>query len=109
MGHPEYGLNAGPYSLGSNKANGLHRTNADKRYCIRMALENFPDVSSREIAKLVGVNHTTVDNARAEFEKIKQGFDVANSPPATRNEAAGGKFTTSKGCNEFRPAIRTIL
>jgi hypothetical protein len=44
------------YALGANAANGLRRTNADKRRCVEIALAEFGNLSSRAIAGLCGVS-----------------------------------------------------
>jgi hypothetical protein len=51
------------YALGANAANGLRRTNADKRRCVEIALAEFGNLSSRAIAGLCGVGvHLVSDN-----------------------------------------------
>jgi hypothetical protein len=55
------------HALGANAANGLHRTNADKRRCVTIALAEFPDLSSRAIAEMCGVSNHMVDDARPQL------------------------------------------
>lgn len=50
--------------LTSNVTHGLKRTNADKRRAVEIALQEWPSVSSREIAKLCGVSNVFVENVR---------------------------------------------
>lgn len=52
------------YALKANVANGLRRTNADKRRCVEVALKEFGDMSSRAIAEMCGVGHQMVDTVR---------------------------------------------
>lgn len=51
-------------SLAANQSHGLRRTNADKRRAIAVAVQTWPSKSDRAIAKLTGVSHTSVANAR---------------------------------------------
>jgi hypothetical protein len=48
------------YALGANAANGLRRTNDDKRRCVELALVAFGGLSSRSIADMCGVSHPFV-------------------------------------------------
>ncbi len=54
------------YAVGANKANGLRRTNADKRMAVRAALahEALRLLSDRQIAIIVGVHNDTVSRMR---------------------------------------------
>ena len=52
------------YALGANNAHGLRMTRADVRKAIGLALQEFPDRSSREIARQIGCDHKTVEAAR---------------------------------------------
>jgi len=52
------------HSLGSNDEHGYRRTAEDKRYAIRKALAEFPDHSSRMIAKWCRVSHNFVNELR---------------------------------------------
>lgn len=51
-------------ACGANVSHGLRRTNADKNKAARIAIENFPELSSREIGDLCGVSHAYVQNLR---------------------------------------------
>ena len=57
-------------SIGANKSHGLRRTNEDKRNAVKMALMHpkGAEKSDNQIAKHVGVSHTTVQNIRRELE-----------------------------------------
>lgn len=55
------------YALGANTANGLRRTNDDKRRCVEIALKEFPDWSDRRIAEACGISNSTVGIIRNEF------------------------------------------
>lgn len=76
--------------LTSNVTHGLKRTNADKRRCVEIALEEWPSVSSREIAKLCGVHHTTVETLRDELAKL------ANAPATPRKCADGREYPATR-------------
>jgi hypothetical protein len=52
------------FALSANAANGLRRTNADKRRCVEIALKEWPKLSSRAVAELCGVTHPYVESMR---------------------------------------------
>lgn len=52
-------------ALGANSKHGLRRTIADKRNAVMIAVERFPEMSQREIAKMCVVSHTFVQNLMA--------------------------------------------
>jgi uncharacterized ParB-like nuclease family protein len=56
------------YALGANTANGLRRTNDDKRRCVEIALKEFPDWSDRRIAEACGVGNQLVGVVRSELQ-----------------------------------------
>jgi hypothetical protein len=53
------------FALGANAKNGLRRTNEDKRKCVSIALERWPEWSDRRIAEVCGVNNTFVGKRRS--------------------------------------------
>jgi len=59
-------LDALKFALGANRANGLRRTNADKRRSVVIALQNFANQSDRAIADMCGVNHEMVGSLRSD-------------------------------------------
>ena len=61
------------FSVGSNAAHGLRRTNEDKRKAVTLLLEDDDWVqwSNREIARQCGVNHTFVGKLRKELTGVK--------------------------------------
>jgi hypothetical protein len=73
------------FALGANAVNGLRRTNADKRRCVEIALEEFPNLSSRAVAKMCGVGHEMVDAQRPPLA------ETANAP-ATRTTSDGRQY-----------------
>ena len=81
------------HALGANAANGLHRTNADKRRCVTIALAEFPDLSSRAIADMCGVDGKTVEAARPR---------TAENPQLKRMGADGKHRSATQ-----RPQIKT--
>lgn len=58
--------------LESNHTHGLYRTNADKRHCIGLALENFPKLSDRALAEMCGVSNTAVGEVRHEMDALSE-------------------------------------
>lgn len=72
------------FACGANAAHGLRRSNADRRRTVNLALEAFPDRSSRAIAQLCGVSNHLVEEIRA-----------GNSPTSTKR--SGGNSPTSSG------------
>ena len=56
------------HALGANALHGARRTNADKRRCITLAIAEFGALSNRAIAKLCGVNDTTVATVRHQVQ-----------------------------------------
>lgn len=58
------------FALGANRANGLRRTNEDKRKCVSIALERWPEWSDRRIAEVCGVSATTVGSARPQLSNL---------------------------------------
>jgi len=51
-------------ACGANVSHGLRRTNADKQKAARLAIENFPELSSRELGDLCGVSHVYVQGLK---------------------------------------------
>lgn len=60
------------HAIGANRANGLQLSNADKRKAIGMALKLRPKATSREIARMVGCSHNTVESQRLEMGSVGQ-------------------------------------
>ena len=73
--------------LTSNVTHGLKLTNADKRRRVEIALEEWPSVSSREIAKLCGVSHPMVESIREQVVKF-----TTCPKPAARKGADGKTY-----------------
>lgn len=57
------------YALGANANQGLRRTNKDKRKAVEIALREFSDLSSRQIAEKCGVGHQLVDYVRSQVDE----------------------------------------
>lgn len=72
------------YALGANAANGLRRSNADKRRCVEIALAEFGGLSDNAIGKMCGVDNHTVKAARP--------VTLGNSQPEPRTGADGKKY-----------------
>lgn len=73
IAHKGTKLDAIKFSIGANKSNGLRRTNADKRKCVWMALENFGNLSNVAIAEMAGVSDPFVLQVRKTFEVAHPG------------------------------------
>lgn len=86
-------LDALKYSLGANSTNGLHRTNADKRRCVSLALEFFGAMSDRALASMVGVSNQFVSNVRAEIAEAtrpRQHVSTVDTSAATQPDTRTG-------------------
>ena len=69
-------------ALSANHKHGLRRTRADKRRCVRLALEAelYEDLdSNRAMARDLGVSHTFVSEQRKKWEAERSG-NVATDP-----------------------------
>lgn len=76
------------HALGANSSHGHRRTNADKRRCVEIALKEFSDLSSRQIAELCGVSKT--------FATSLQPNDVATVATSTRTDTLGRRQPAKK-------------
>ncbi|OGV61314.1 MAG: hypothetical protein A2498_00905 [Lentisphaerae bacterium RIFOXYC12_FULL_60_16] len=89
-------------------ANGLRRTNADKRRCVEIALKEWPKLSSRAVAELCGVAPNTVEAARpagAQIEHLNRtGTDGKQYPP-TRKRAESETTKQEEREPERKPAV----
>jgi len=77
-------------ALSANAIHGNRRSNADKRRCVEIALREFPNLSSRQIAKMCGVSPGLVDLARPEALPKK-----GNAPP-TRTTSDGRQYPATR-------------
>lgn len=62
-------------ACGANVSHGLRRTNADKQKAARLAIENFPELSSRELGDLCGVSHAYVQGLKKPKESKPERID----------------------------------
>lgn len=60
------------HALGANSTNGVHRTNADKRNAVEVALEEWPNMSNGVLASLCKVSDDLVRRCRQEMEKLSR-------------------------------------
>jgi hypothetical protein len=58
------------YALLANSTNGMRLTNADKRRSVGLALQEWPNKSSNEIAMFCAVSHTFVDSERKQLATV---------------------------------------
>lgn len=61
------------YSLKSNITHGLRLTNADKRKKVKVALQEYPTLSTNEIANICGVSESLARSIRDRFVKNEPG------------------------------------
>jgi hypothetical protein len=108
-------LDAIKYSLGANNGHGLRRTNADKRWCVEIALKEFGGMTNEVIAKMCGVSAVMVA-AVSSTSKIlrpdKRTGQDGKKYPAQRELAGddehrekGGQFETKKEKWEIGPPL----
>jgi uncharacterized ParB-like nuclease family protein len=92
------------FALSANTKNGLRRTNADKRKCVEIALDNFADWSDRRIAEVCGVSDKTVSkvrldtcgNSAPEPEMLPTGNTAETAPESTRKGKDGKSYPAPK-------------
>ena len=73
------------YALGANSTHGKPRTNMDKRRSAMLALEEWPKLSDRELAKICAVHHDLV----ADVRKTQLADSASSSEPEPRIGADG--------------------
>jgi hypothetical protein len=76
-------------ALGANSQHGLPRSNGDKRKAVAAALERYASWDNRKIAKLVGVSHTMVNDARKRLEAASS--EPGMEGPSTSSTGAENK------------------
>lgn len=75
----------------ANKANGLRRTNADKRRAVEMALKVRPEMSDRSIADHCGVHHQLVADVRRSLRPLDESSN--GDKPEVRIKSDGNTYT----------------
>lgn len=60
------------FALGANATHGLRRTSADKRRAIQLALNQWPKLSSREVARLCSVSDWLVAEVRDDKKQVQE-------------------------------------
>ena len=90
------------HALGANALHGHRRTNADKRRCVEIALDEFEGLSSRAIAEMCGVGDQLVLTLRPK-EKVRDSrtsTESGESKPAPATvKGADGKVYPAKRAN----------
>lgn len=79
------------HALTANCSHGLRRTNADKRRSVELALEEWPNTSSRELAKMCGVSDMFVGTVRDQLQtdcSCRIGADGKERKLPVKSEAA---------------------
>lgn len=79
------------FALEANAKRGLRLTNADKRRCVEVAINEFKDWSNHLIADLVGLSHAFVGKVRKLLEtvsssKLRVGKDGKRRKPKVKPE-----------------------
>ncbi|MDP2620567.1 MAG: ParB/RepB/Spo0J family partition protein [Hyphomicrobiales bacterium] len=86
------------HSFSANRANGLRRTNDDKQRAVKGALQHprAAELSDREIARHVGVNHDTVSAWRKKLS-LSVGIRQIDSRTVTRKGTTYQQDTSTIG------------
>lgn len=84
------------YALGANCTHGKPRTNNDKRSSVELALREWPNLSDRELARICGVSHMLVADAR------KSALEESANAPAEKRTCSDGREYPAKR----KPAAR---
>jgi hypothetical protein len=96
------------HALGANAMHGHRRSNADKRRSVEIALREFPKLSSRAIAKMCGVGHHLVEDARPQLgestSSTRTGLD-GKERPATREPASAPREAHARERRSERPVL----
>ncbi len=81
------------FAIGANATNGLLRTKADKRRAVQMALDDHPEKSNRQLAKLANVCRSMVDDEvkRRKTAAAKAKGVAVNATPPTGGKGAAGR------------------
>lgn len=69
------------FALHCNARHGLRRSNADKRRCVTLAMEKWPDISNRALADLCGVTHTFINKLKAVLDALPEKKDEPPEEP----------------------------
>ena len=101
-------------ALSANSHHGLRLSNADKRRCVRLALEEFGKLSDRQVADVCGISHPFVGKVRRQLETVsssprlgKDGKERA--PMLTRPHATGQRVTASRMWGEIENKLNLYL
>jgi hypothetical protein len=86
------------FALKANQNHGVRRTNADKRRAVQVALEQWPDLSSRALGELCGVSHEFVQAMRhvstVDTSATRRGADGKQYPAKHAAPAAPAKLAS---------------
>lgn len=88
-------------ACGANAQHGLRRSNADKKRAATIAITNFPDLSSREIAEICGVSHAYVQSMRKADEPKEPAITEEQVEPVQRAEKSNVANIQSEEETEF--------
>lgn len=84
--HPGGRGEALKFALGANAAHGLRRTNRDKRNAVEIALQEFPELGDRAIAKLCKVTHPFVMKLRKVVTVTTPGTETTTTTTTEKPE-----------------------
>jgi hypothetical protein len=105
------------HALGANRLHGLHRSNADKRRCVEIALREFPTLSNHAIAEICGVDDKTVGvcrqsscgNSAAESITGRDGKSYrARHTAAAPSEPSSTRSSAPRDPSQTGPAVADI-
>jgi transposase len=77
-------------AAGSNRTNGLRRSNGDKKQAIRMAILAEPGAGNDEVARHVGVSTSWVEKTRGQMQKNGELTKPDSTELSSRRETASG-------------------
>jgi len=92
------------FALGANQANGLRRTNEDKRNCVKIALAKWPEWSDRALAELCGVGNKFVGTVRSQV-CLEHTSTPAPEKPKTRKGKDGKEYPAPQPKPEAEDSI----
>jgi len=106
-------IDALKHALTANAVHGMRRTNADKRRCIEIALQEFPKLSSRAIAEMCGVGDDLVESIRprqvSDSDTSKRTGTDGKQYPARRDVVNPGESPVGKETTEASTTNTSLL
>lgn len=84
------------HALGANALHGQRRSNADKRRAVEIALREFPKLSSRAVAKLCGVDDSTVRAVKGPEQQVRDSRTSVTGQDGKQYPARRAAFVSGK-------------